>query len=188
MHAMSNKQQAHPERGIALLITLLVMTVLLGISASLINITIKQFQFASIGYASESAFQAANAGMECALYHDYEAYPASKFDVGQNATNIQCFGVTDSSSVSGVIASGDEQRYQFSWKIGDGPEMCTEISVYKILGPLDITNILRASTNQTCAAGANCTVIQSRGYNVPCPAPGNTFPPRTIERELTQRY
>jgi hypothetical protein len=182
-------QRCHEgERGIALLITLLVMTVLLGISASLMNITLKQYQFASIGYASETAFQAANAGMECALFHDYERYPTlpGKFDIGEVPPPITCFEVPDNtSSASSPIDSGEAQTYQFTW--GDPSfSVCSEISIYKYFdadNPVDMENSLRQP--KTCPAGVTCTVIQSRGYNVAC---GSINSPRTIERELTQRY
>jgi hypothetical protein len=175
------------ERGIALLITLLIMTVLLGVSASLLNITIKQFQFASIGLASEMAFQAANAGMECMLYHDYEGYPPTpsnpgKFDIGQPNTSISCMTVTDSPTVT-PLPDGVRRDYQFSW---GNPEVCTDVSIFKFsndTNPVDMSGALRRSG--TCAAGVSCTVIQARGYNVACASITN---PRTIERELTQRY
>jgi hypothetical protein len=40
----------------------------------------------------------------------------------------------------------------------------------------------------SCAQGVTCTVIRARGYNVSCPLNGDPFPPRAIEREITQRY
>jgi hypothetical protein len=180
------------ERGIALLITLLIMTVLLGVSASLLNITIKQFQFSSIGLASEMAFQAANAGMECMLYHDYEGYPPTpstpgKFDIGQASPSISCMGSgntgIESQSINPTWVS---REYRFTW---GSPSVCTEVEIFKYFdasNPVDMTNALRRSGS--CAEGVSCTVIQARGYNVACPASGNPFPPRSIERELTQRY
>jgi hypothetical protein len=188
-HGLNNFMKHNSsERGIALLITLLIMTVLLGVSASMLNITLKQFQFASIGLASEIAFQSANAGMECMLSHDYEGYPPTpaapgKFDIGQPDTNITCMTVSDSPTVTSGTDSV-RRDYEFSW--GSNPTVCTDVSIYKFYNatnPVDMTNALRRSG--TCAAGVSCTVIQSRGYNVACASINN---PRTIERELTQRY
>lgn len=194
------------ERGIALLITLLLMSVLLTVSASLLNITLKQYQFSSIGVASEQAFQAANAGLECMVWHDYEDYPTSKFDVDTpTAPNpagptIECMGVNDSTSAVGAIGSGEEQRYRFSWRVSsdpDIPELCTDVSIYKFyeLGTADgnptgpSMDIALGQTGQNCAEDVVCTVIRARGYNVACPADDDDpFPPRTIEREITQRY
>lgn len=176
------------ERGIALLITLLIMTVLLGVSASMLNITLKQFQFASIGLASEMAFQAANAGMECALMHDYEGYPPTlsspgKFDIGQASANIVCMTVSNTPAVSNTGAYDVRRDYEFTW---GNPSVCSRVSIYKFFDPVnsvDMTSALRRTGS--CAAGVSCTVIQARGYNVACVSIST---PRTIERELTQRY
>jgi hypothetical protein len=196
------KKNVHTsERGIALLITLLLITVLLGVSSSLLNITLKQFQFASIGLASEMSFQAANAGMECILAHDYLDQDLStpnslesKFDIGQSRPNISCMGVSSPGS-GPVVVSGSEQAYEFSWDdamVTNTPSLCTRVSIFKFYedpaadgntqGP-DMNAALRRSG--FCAEGVNCTVVQSRGYNVACASINN---PRTIERELTQRY
>ncbi len=177
------------ERGIALLISLLIMTVLLGVSASLLNITVKQLQFSSIGLASETSFQAANAGMECMLYHDYQGYPAqpAKFDVGQASPPISCMGSPNTSVLTETNTPiRSERRYQFTW---GNPSVCSDVTIYKFFDPSSPQDMFAALRRPgTCAAGVTCTVIQSRGYNVACPSPGNNFPPRTIERELTQRY
>jgi hypothetical protein len=194
MHDLNNtKTILHRERGIALLVTLLVITVLLGIGASIVNITLKQYQFASIGLASEIAFQAANAGIECVLAHDYETFPRTagnpgKFGVGETSPDITCMGVPDTGS-AGTIESGEAQTYTFNWHAPDAPEVCTDVTIYKFYsssGPVDMLSAL--GRTGTCAVNTECTVIRSRGYNVPCPASGQNFPPRSIEREITQRY
>ncbi len=196
-------RQHTSERGIALLITLLVMTVLLGISSSLLNVTLKQFQFSAIGLQSEIAFQAANAGIECILYHDYQSYPDSRFDVMDDGTgvpyqqNVLCMGTSADDDVGGdgsptslvnnindEVESGEEQRFQFSW--GTAPEVCSEVSIYKFSNAGASESMAGALGRPgTCAAGVVCTVVRSRGYNVACEDITNA---RTIERELTQRY
>jgi hypothetical protein len=187
----NNKTRRTSESGIALLITLLIMTVLLGVSASLLNITIKQFQFSSIGLASEKSFQAANAGMECMLYHDYENYPTipGKFDIGQNPAAINCMGVNDDDTVTATTDSV-QRTYIFSWGAASDP-VCTETTIYKFNSTTAQPNMAAALRRQNgapgtlCPIGSTCTVVQSRGYNVSC-AQRNT--PRVIERELTQKY
>jgi hypothetical protein len=176
------------ERGIALLMTLLIMSVLLTVSASLLNITLKQYQFSSIGLASEMSFQAANAGLECMLYHDYVNYPPTpgnpgKFDIGQNKPAIACMGANDSIGGAGAIASGVAQNFRFNW---GSPAICSDVTIYKFFDnvtPPDMSTALRRPG--TCAIGVTCTVIQSRGYNTAC---ASIATPRVIEREITQRY
>lgn len=177
------------ERGIALLITLLLMSVLLTVSASLLNITLKQYQFSSIGVASEQAFQAANAGLECVMWHDYEDYPDSKFDVGGVTPSISCMEEPAvAPRVDNPTGAIEERIYRFSW--GD-PEVCSDVTIYKFestSGSVSMSNAT-GQAGQTCAEDVVCTVIRARGYNVACPADDDDpFPPRTIEREITQRY
>ncbi len=200
--------------GITLLITLLVMGVLLGVSASLLNVTLKQFQLSGIAYASEIAFQAANAGMECALWHDYKvdashadsnpvlnpfAVPDDT-DVAQaEQPSIACMGgsavaadVSYSDDDDGHMKSGQQQRFKFTWNIfGSGISVCSDVSVYKFASTTQVTvNGIRMrgnnDTNNACPQGSVCTVIQSRGYNVECAEVGNQS--RVVEREYTQVY
>jgi hypothetical protein len=175
------------ERGLALLVTLLIMTALLGVSASLLNVTLKQYQFSSIALQSEMAFQAANAGLNCILYHDYVNFPTSKFDVngatGVPPETIGCMGNSSADLVNGSnsVLSGEEQRFQFTW---GSPAVCSDVSIYKFYNASaaqDMTAVVGKTAS--CAAGAKCTVVKARGYNVGC---ANTSNPRTIEREITQ--
>lgn len=188
MYTQHSLQRLNGKRGIALLMTILLMSILLTISASLLNITLKQYQFASIGLASEQAFQAANAGLECLLWHDYEEYPDSKFDVGEADETISCMGDSDDpTTVAGVNSVA--RTYQFNW---GSPGLCSEITVYKFnevgtadgntTGP-DMTTALGKAGN--CSEDVVCTVIRARGYNVGC---GSITTARTIEREITQRF
>ena len=184
--------------GITLLITLLLMGVLMAVSASLLNITLKQYQLSGISLASETAFQAASAGMECALYNDWIK---KHFDIGSRNA-ISCFNNITSNDVgvdgngNGNADSGEEQRFQFSWKIQtDSPTVCSEISIYKFYhatNPVDVRVngvLFRTNadgTSNPCPAGSVCTLVQSRGYNVACAQISSGK--RVVEREYTQVY
>ncbi len=192
------------ERGITLLITLLFMSVLLGITATLLNISLKQYKIASIGLASEISFQASQAGLECAVYHDFntkgqdfnndgnaEAYVFQVPGDGSlqpNIPRISCLGVANVQSKNNEAKSGDEQLFEFTW--GTAPnERCTNISVYKFKN--DLNSVPMVDKNgatlrvTNCPAGGECTVIKSRGYNVGC---NELNSGRVVERELTQIY
>lgn len=188
------------ERGVTLLITLLLMSVLLGVGASLLNITLKQYQLAGIAYSSEMAFQSATAGMECALYHDFPISGVSPFDVPgdgdeqSTVPQIQCMGsvVTSAELVDddgdGKMKSGEEQQFQFSW---GNPEICTEVSVYKFFSDSsDLSLIVDGIEvrNEQCPQNSSCTVVKARGYNVPCSVMIAGTNPRVVEREYTQVY
>lgn len=183
------------QNGITLLVTMLLMGVLLGISASLISITIKQFQLSGIAYESETAFQAANAGTECALYNDYIN---NEFALGTRDP-MTCFNSISSEDLLEVpggdlsASSGEEQRFRFSW---GAPAVCTEVSVYKFFedpvadgnntGPSLMVGGIDMRPGNPCPEGGTCTVIQSRGYNVACANINNVA--RVVEREYTQVY
>jgi len=193
------------ERGVTLLITLLLMGVLLGVGASLLSITLKQYQLAGIAYSSEMAFQSATAGMECALYHDFPKSGVSPFDVpgdgsGRNhITSLGCFGKTSDDLIAGNgtcidcndnddVESGEEQRFQFSWGT---PETCSEVSVYKFFSDSNDLDLIVEGIKvreEQCPQNSSCTVVKARGYNVSCGVviAGNN--PRVVEREYTQVY
>jgi hypothetical protein len=167
--------------GITLLITLLVMGVLLALSSSILNITLRQYQISGTGYSSEIAFQAAHAGMECALYYDTAMPPnGDKFDIGASPDSINCFGVNRNTNPPS--SSGEEQEFDFDWGT---PAVCTEFSVYKFFDAGSDIPMSSVGINRDCPMGSTCTVIKSRGYNVAC---GNTDSFRVVERELTLVY
>jgi hypothetical protein len=185
-----SRSQLRSQSGIALLVTLLVTSVLMGISATLLNVSLKQYRLAGIAESSEMAFQAAQAGLECALYHDLALDP-SPFSVPGNGTDqsaaasITCMGTTDSSN--GAAGSTEEQLFEFTW--GDATEpVCTSVSVYKFYSDTATVPVVIGGApplRSPCPAGGVCTVIKSRGYNTSCANRTNT---RTVERELTQVY
>lgn len=178
------------QEGITLFVTLVLMGVLLGVSASLLNITLKQYQLSGISYASEIAFQAASAGMECALYQDwvFDAFdvPGNGSDQ-ENPVAINCMGDGDTSS---EVPSGGEQSFQFLWQTTGNDFICSEISVFKYYddgtGTSDNQVYVKGVLEKTCPEDSECTVIHARGYNVPCNEIGTGA--RVVEREYTQVY
>ncbi len=179
----------HSQDGITLLVTLLLMGVLLGVSSSLLNVTLKQFQLSGIAVASEIAFQAASAGMECAIYQDQENALFSQVTTGATArVNVSCFNEPSAGDMnSGNVVSGSEQRFQFSW---GSPEICSDVSIYKFYNATNPVDVLVGGVDMRpsgdCPAGSVCTVVQSRGYNLPCA--GIAGGGRVVEREYTQVY
>jgi len=174
------RKNSNSQAGVTLLVTLLLMSVLLAVSASLMNITLKQYQLSGMTHNSEVAFQAANAGIECALYHDYVL---NSFTINTQRNSINCFNLPissgDKNGAIGIVGSGDERVYEFTW---GSPAVCTEVSIYKFQ---DENVMVNGVETRTCPTGAVCTVVQSRGYNVACNARTS---PRVVEREFTQIY
>ncbi len=203
------------EEGIALLVTLLLLGVLLAIGASLLNITLKQYQFSGMALASEVAFQAANAGMECILY--YDNLSTSVFDVpgnGDEQSNqpvINCMNTgnvgavnpsgannnngTGDTNNNGKTVSGGQQMFEFEW---GSPRVCSQMSVYKFYSTdstvdVEIDGVSYRTDGSDadldpdpCPQGGICTVVQARGYDVPCSDVGTAA--RVVEREYTIVY
>jgi len=203
------------QEGIALLVTLLLMGVLMGIGTSLANVTLRQYQISSIALASEIAFYAADAGVECIMYHDMPKTGPGKFDLDSNSaqrapvTSLDCMDDTlrdDSVGGNGTcsgcvnstqVESGEEQRFQFNWNndfnASGGrsfPYVCTDVSIYKFYSTSALVPIIVEGVNirpgSSCPQNGTCTVIKSRGYNVPCA--NITSAAKVVEREITRVY
>lgn len=191
------RKQYTQQDGLTLLVALLTISILLAISASLLNITLKQYRLSGIARSSETAFQAANAGAECLQYYDKATGVAGTFDVPGDGTEqasrpqITCFGQTVSASMTdddsdGLMKSGEEQHFQFEW--GGAEAVCTDVSMYKFYdedasAPMVVNG--QVVRNVGCPQGTVCTVIKARGYNTSCSGLSNN---RTVERELTYVY
>ena len=183
-----------PQDGLTLLITLLLSSVLLAIGVTMLNVTLKQFELSGIAHSSEVAFQAANAGAECLIYHDRSAARApgnvSVLDVPGDETSrarvtgLSCLGGTsdDLQNTDNQVFSGEEQRFQYDWGT---PAICTDVSIYKFFDDSDPEDMDPLITSRDCPAGVECTMIRSRGYNQAC---NNLTNQSTVERELVYVY
>ena len=106
------------QRGLTLFYSLLVISVVLVITTSIVNIVLKEVQLASFGKESQIAYYAAETGGECAIYWGaIQGYP---FDGTQTIT---CG--TDSGGSSQSIPSAGTS---FTVEIGsDGA--CAEVNI-----------------------------------------------------------
>lgn len=177
--------------GFALLLTLLVVTVLISIGLSVLTLSIQQVRLASTARDSEIAFQAANAGMECAHYWRRRA--AGEMEQGDNDVSIGCFLQTqeiDSTTLTGVTGgSAYEYQYQFTWGT---PARCSVVTT--IVGVADLPGSGLVIPNMTtllpgfpdgptkeCEPGTRCSVISVEGYNRSC---DNIDTFGTVQREV----
>ncbi len=67
---MKKKTSVQHNKGISLVIALIMMTLLLAISFSIGNIILRQLRLTNIGTNSQTSFYAADSALECALYWD----------------------------------------------------------------------------------------------------------------------
>lgn len=176
-------------QGFALLMTLLVISAVLSITLTLINLSIKQVQLASNTRDSEVAFHAANAGLECIRY--WRRAESSSFEAG-SSISIECFGESVSPEVRETLNTGDvsgsgnihRYEYQITWGPGAG-DRCSLMRF--LVFSTDISSadpeplrLNRVSENgymvgypqpddrKECEPGGFCTVFSSQGYSTSC--------------------
>ncbi len=190
------------QQGFALLMTLIVVTVLVAIGLTVLDVSTKQIRLSTNAKDSEVAFHAANAGMECARY--WRRVSSSLMETGQSISP-SCFSVaaTDAhlASINPSDLSGDGEvyfyKYSFSW--GTSPNnRCTRVSNLVMVADPEGTQTLTLQNIQNyiagspepsgikrCAPGEKCTVLAVRGSNKECtPTPGYG----TVEREVLLQF
>lgn len=194
----------HHNQGFALLITLVVVSIVLAIGLSLLFVTTKQYLLAVTASQSELAFQAAQVGLECMRWH--RAQPATLETLlrsngsGNWPPSLNCAGVTpntppgiDADTIYQNIPLG-QYLYKYEYFYTVGGNQCINTSMYvsnlRNSTTTGFTQPIPASEDEglsqiTCAAGAVCTVIFSRGYNRPCNQLDSIL---TIQREITIDY
>ncbi len=191
------------EQGFALLMTLIVVTVVIAIGITVLDLSTKQIRLSTNAKDSEIAFHAANAGMECARYVRKNA--STLMENGQAVTPA-CFGGTLYSNSRQELSSpriqGDGRvfryDYAFTWASNS---RCTEITTLvasstdtgsptlnDVVIDMDLAPEIidgYPESTKTCAVGEKCTVISVRGYNKPC---GPSLGYGTIEREVLLQF
>ncbi|MEX0910036.1 MAG: pilus assembly PilX N-terminal domain-containing protein [Candidatus Paceibacterota bacterium] len=142
------------KRGITLLVALLVMNVLLAVGLSISNLSYKSLRLSSSGEDTQYAYYAAEAGFECAQYHD------KNVAFSNGVTEIECNG--ESLSVTTTTSpTSDFDVYSFTLPFLD-ETYCARLTVQK---PDDDTG--------------QPTIIETRGYNT-C----NEDAPSIVERGI----
>ena len=173
-------KQLGTQAGFALLITLVVISIVLAVGLSLMQITLKQLQLTITARDSEVAFYAANAGIECAQAVRNTIDPQ---DTIPDRLNFNCFNNSESGTYSN---SGNTHRYQHesSWDTGI-QDICSEVSIFLLDargGSYTYTFTNLGLESKTCPDGAICTVMFATGYNKACEDIGGL---QTVQRELT---
>ena len=180
----------HSQTGFALLITLVVVSIVLAIGLSLMQITLKQLQLTVNARESEVAFYAANAGIECAQAMRLGFDP---FDENTGIPANLWLGCVGSGVPVPSVRSNNNRthlyQHNFTWNmsipgVGLAP-LCSQVKIF-ILDARDATYMHTFTNlgleNKTCEEGTICTVMFSTGYNKACNNLGGL---QTVQRELT---
>lgn len=183
--------------GFALLLALLVVSVVITVGLTILDITTKQVRLAASAADSEGAYSAANAGVECAMH--WRRTSATALEAGSSVSGIACFGTSNAtSSVSVTTTNGQSSLYNFVYDWGVAPaQRCSQITMLVTRSlPTATSSISNAnmksripsypgSDARLCPPGGICTTISSRGYNRAC---GSTATPGTIQREVLVEF
>jgi len=157
------------QRGFALLISIIFMSVMLSFGLALGSLAYKQQVLASNAVESQYAFYVADAALECALYADQQqnifAYTSI---VPSFAPTLSCG--TDV-QVPGVILSHTASSWTVKTRLSlDGGKRCADITIVK------------PATNTTM------TYLFSQGYNVSCATVNSPSLARFVSRGLSVHY
>jgi type II secretory pathway pseudopilin PulG len=186
------------EQGFALLMTLIVVTVVVAIGLTVLDLSTKQIRLSTNAKDSEVAFHAANAGMECARY--WRRQRSNEMERGETLTGVGCFAPPDITVVpqeitSGVSGDGEVYKYDYSFTWA-GDTRCSQITTLVASSTsqgsgLTIGNMTTlvpgypTGSSKTCAAGERCTVLSVRGYNKPCNSASGYG---TVQREVLLQF
>jgi Tfp pilus assembly protein PilX len=184
------------DQGFALFMAIIIVSVVISIGLSILDLTMKQLRLSTNSKDSETAFHAANAGLECARY-----YREENMDEMERGDDISpsCFGVdmtadTTHSSVA-VVANGEAYLYEMEATWGSGStERCSKMKTLVFVSEINtdttIANMNSAGLfgggypygpTKTCEPGGRCAVISSQGYSKGC---NDILEIGTVQREV----
>ncbi len=177
--------------GFALLITIIVLSVVLAIGLSLLEISLKQINLTITARESELAFVAANSGIECAQFSRFHREVSTTFD--NEEFEFACFaqGARIIDAVIRRPANPRVYEYQTQYDVPSASgDMCVDMTVYIIDNRTSSNDLTFNFNNQgvasrECPGNSVCTNIFSRGYNRACGAIGDR---NTVQREMTAEF
>lgn len=151
--------------GFTLLFAVLIGSLLFSVGLAIAHVAVKEIMLSAAGKQSETAFFAADTGIECALYWDLRVgqdetvFPHSNAE--QNRKSLACGGVSNVPiSLVGESSTSATSTFTLSF----APSGCAQVLVGKTV--------------------SGSTVIESRGRN-DC---GKGDNPARVERAIRVRY
>ncbi len=171
MYSSKQKKYKKNERGVTLLIAIVVTSMMLMVSFVVANVALKQLVLADAGVESQYAFYNADSGADCAVYWDIKTSSISQF----------------ATSTAGTITCGAN-----TVGVGNPQTVPTVPSVSAVVGGGGVSNptsIFKLDFAKGCAIvrvtkeNNGYTTIDSRGYNT-C----DTSAIKRYERGITLTY
>jgi Tfp pilus assembly protein PilX len=195
------------ESGFALLITLMVVSVVVSVTLAIVELSIKQLELSVDSTDSELAFQAANAGLECARFtrkdksSDFESGAPIDFSCFEESENDVLSDVPSLLPRVNITAHGDVYWYEteLSW----GGNRCSQMRIVSMVTDSDappagitigsagspLSNYLPGypEDTKTCGPGGRCTVVSVTGHSSDCD-PANLTKVSTRSREILLEF
>jgi len=183
-----NKNILKRKGGFALLITIMVVSVVVAVTLAIVELSMKQLELSVNSVDSELAFQAANAGLECARF--WRRDQSDEFENGDPVT-FDCFDQSTTSNDSALTITqtgvGEVYLYNAELSWGAAPfERCSQMDIISMVVPATTTppgvtlgngtgsNSLKRvlagypSNSTTCDPGGQCTIMSVTGYSSSC--------------------
>jgi Tfp pilus assembly protein PilX len=164
------------QRGFALLVAVIFMSVMLALGLALGSLGYKQEVLASSAIESQYAFYAADSALECALYADQqENLFAFNPDLDSPPPSITCNNAAPFSvSIVSYTSSLWVTFNRISLVDSTNSNRCADVTVYKYSAPQPPLGIT--------------TYIYSQGYDVPCATVQTPSGARFVSRGISSHY
>lgn len=179
------------ERGLALLLAVIIASLVLAIGLGILHVTMKQLDLGTSTRGSEVAYQAAASAADCILYLRRTESALFLAPNGTSNIPISCLGLSnkhfaESNPASNVFLyqSGGQD-----WTAGSDT-LCVAMDVYILNASGQSSSISYSDAihgSMSCTAGDVCTYGYARGHNDTCANLGlSNF--NTYQRELTVEF
>ncbi|VAW33261.1 hypothetical protein MNBD_CPR01-562 [hydrothermal vent metagenome] len=147
------------ESGIALLITIVFVSVILSIGLTLGSLGYKQVLLASTENSSQKAFYSADSALECVLYADQQNMAFSTIN-GASGGSVSC-GVNVFAFGAPTVSNGNGKQW-YRYSIPDmkmNTNTCANVIVFKPKGAPGTTYLFSSGyDNGSCSASSRTTV------------------------------
>lgn len=195
MNKFYKNQNKNNQRGVAILFAILLVSIVLTVGLTLLNITLRQLVLSSLARESQFAFYAADSARNCARYYDSLDVPEDRpFGYFTLENNLLTFRGNGLRSVScgdftiGINSADTTSTYNFGGTFDSGEKVtCAYVEVTKGINGTIINPLTGAPL------GEGKTLIRAWGYNnfqqsgegtVNCFVSSD----RTVERASTMIY
>ncbi len=159
------------QRGFALLIAVIFMSVMLSFGLTLGSLGYKQQVLASSAIESQYAFYAADGALECALYYDQRLHSFIYPQFPSSPPPIRC---DTAAPFSSSMVTYNLLYWEITYRLSLDSGHCADVTVYKYKNPDPLTAIT--------------TYIFSQGYDVSCATVTSPGDARFSSRGLNYHY